>query len=682
MQKFRLPKSSATALSILFLVLLIALPRNPKFNYDYKKGSPWSYETLISQFDFPILKTEEQLQEQKAASYTVPYYKFSEEVVAENMKKAEALDIGSQALKSKAIAVMDELYSKGIVSDEGVKVDKNAVSEAADVLYIQRNKRAQKFPSTEVYREAEARDRLLSAVSAAVKDVNVDSVLRESGAYELIVPNLLYDKQTTQLVHAEATEAVSPTQGFVSSGELIVSQGEIVTEEIAQLLDSYKAEYEASVGSSGPGVLRWTGNAILVLALLVALCLSIYFTSPSLFSEFNRFAYLLFIFALASLMALSVRKINPQLLYLMPFTLPAVYLTAFFRNKVIVPICILSLFPLLIVAHDGVVLFVMFAVAQLVCMFSIQYFGRVWKQFINAGIVFLTLTAVYFGFRLIDMVNGNVYLSLAYLFIGSFLLVLGYPLIYLFEKMFNLVSNSRLEELCDTNNKLLHKLESTAPGTFQHSIQVMNMADAAARAIGANVQLVRAGALYHDIGKMENPNCFIENESLIPGQSGTYHGCLSPKESAHDIIRHVDDGLALAEKYRLPQVIREFIATHHGTAVTGYFYNKYVNAGGDPADKADFTYHGHKPQTREQMILMLCDTIEAASRTLKEHSPESYAAFVEKMVSSKVDDGQLEENEMSIKELNIVKEVLVGYLNQVYHGRVAYPKRRNNIKNQ
>ena len=237
--------------------------------------------------------------------------------------------------------------------------------------------------------------------------------------------------------------------------------------------------------------------------------------------------------------------------------------------------------------------------------------------------------------------------------------------------MFQLVSNNRLAELTDPNNKLLRDLAHKAPGTFQHSLQVMNLADAAARSIDANVLLVRAGALYHDIGKIMNPQCFIENENL----GVHYHDGLTPRESAIEIIKHVPDGMALAEKFKLPGVVKEFIVTHHGTTCTAYFYNKYINGGGDPANAEDFFYKGKKPYTKEQIIIMLSDTLEAASRTLKDYSAETVSALVENIVKSKMSDGQFEDADISLKELNIVKNVLKSYLQQVYHARIAYPKK-------
>lgn len=666
-------------LVVLFLVLTLIFPRTAKFSYDYRKGSPWSHETLIAQFDFPILKTEEQLREERSRNkaVVVPYYRYRQDIVDNCRKAAEGIDMGGYSyLRPLVLSAMDGIYSNGVVADEGVRLDNNADPSAA-VLYVQKDKRAGKRPVSEVFKESEAKNRLLSVVSAKYPSINADSVLRTSGIYDFITPNLEYDPKTTELVRSESSAQVSTTQGFVSAGQLIVSEGEIVTAEIAQMLDSYRVEYENSMGYGGPRFLFWLGNAFIAYMLVLMFFLMIYFLNSRLLLDHHKFWYLIFIFIIASILALSINKFAPKCLYLVPFTLTALYLEAFFKNKVIFPICCVSFLPLLIFAENGIVLFVMFLLASIVAVFVFKYFNQGWQQFIMSGIVFLTLLVTYFGFRLIDMVSDDPYIAVLYMFIGSMLIVAGYPLIYLFERMFNLVSSSRLRELCDTNNKLLRELEHKAPGTFQHSLQVMNMCDAAARAIDANVLLVRAGALYHDIGKMKNPLCFIENESMSPG-GVHYHEGLSPKESAKAIIKHVSDGLELAAEYRLPDVIREFILTHHGTSNTSYFYNKYLNEGGNPDDVSDFFYPGRKPQTKEQIILMICDTLEAASRTLKDNSAATFSVFVENIVASKMKIGQFDEADISIKDLNTVKETLKAYLSQIYHERVVYPQRKNN----
>lgn len=666
-------------LVVLFLVLTLIFPRTAKFSYDYRKGSPWSHETLLAQFDFPILKTDEQIREEKSRSKSVviPYYRYRQDIVDNCRKAAEGIDMGGYSyLRPLIVASMDGIYSNGVVPDEGVKLDGHSDPSGA-VLYIQKDKRGGKKPVSEVFKESEAKNRLLSDIAAKYPRINADSVLRSAGIYDFIVPNLEYDPKTTELVRSESSNQVSTTQGFVSAGQLIVSEGEIVTAEIAQMLDSYKVEYENSMGYGGPRILFWLGNAFIAFALVLLFFLMIYFLNRRLFMDHRKFWYLIFIFIIASVLALIINKFAPRCLYMVPFTLTALYLEAFFKNKVIFPICCVSFLPLLVFAENGVVLFVMFLLASIVAVFTFRFFNQGWQQFIMSGIVFVSILVTYFGFRMIDMVNDDPYMAVLYMFIGSILIVAGYPLIYLFERMFNLVSSSRLRELCDTNNKLLRELEHKAPGTFQHSLQVMNMCDVAARAIDANVLLVRAGALYHDIGKMKNPLCFIENESMSP-KGVHYHEHLSPKESARAIIKHVSDGLELAAENRLPDVIQDFILTHHGTSNTSYFYNKYLNEGGDPNDVSDFFYKGRKPQTKEQIILMICDTLEAASRTLKDNSAATFSVFVENIVASKMKIGQFDQADISIKDLNTVKETLKAYLSQIYHERVVYPQRKNN----
>lgn len=684
MIKFRIPAQPKVWIPFLvvFIVLLVIMPRTAKFNYDYKKGQTWKHETLVAEFDFPIYKTEEQMQAERSesSSQAIPYYRYSDELVNKNLRALEGMSLGS--VKTTTVNALRTIFQQGIVPDEGVKVDKHA-NLSTDVLFIQKDKRAVKYPVTEVYKQADARAKLLAEVSKAYSRVNVDSLFRQAGVYDLVVPNLIYDKQTTELVSSESASQVSPTQGYVNAGQLIVSEGEIVTAEIEQILDSYKEEYENNMGYRGPDALFWLGNVLVALSLVFILFIVILFTYRRILPTPNVLCYVLFIFLLSTVSALAVGKYDNQYLYMVPFTLSGLYLQVFYKNRLIVPFYIISLLPLLIFTHAGAVLFVMFLVAGLTELYAFRFFGKGWRQFIAAMIAFIAILLTYLGFTLIDAVNTDIPRTILFLFIGSMLSIAFYPLIYLLEKVFNLVSTTRLEELANTSSMLLRRLEEKAPGTFQHTLQVTSMAEAAARAIDADVVLVRAGAMYHDVGKMKNPYCFIENESILPREEGfkPYHEGLSPQESARDIIKHVTDGLDLAVKYGLPDEVKAFIRSHHGTSCTSYFFNKYLNEGGDPAAKPDFTYPGMAPQTKEQIIVMLCDSIEAASRTLKENTPEAYSEFVERMVASKMNDGQFENADISIKELNTVKSVLKSYLAQMHHERITYPARKQIIKN-
>lgn len=659
-------------------ILTLFLPRTAKFAYDYKKGKVWENETLYAQFDFPIMKTEEELAEEMSNSSqaVIPYYRFSEEIVNKNMRDAEGLNLGGQ--KGTIIAAMRSIYEKGVVSDDGVK--QSSKSDPSDVLFIQKNKRASKHPVTEVLKVSDARAKLLAEVQEKNRSFDFDSLFRAENVYDLIVPNLIYDSQTTQLVDAESVSQVSPTSGYVNAGQLIVSEGEIVTSEIEQMLDSYRKEFEANLGYSGPKILFWLGNLIMSLMIVLLLFLVLYFTIPDALWD-NRLMYILLIFMLAAVVPMIVARFREDLLYMVPFTLFALFLQAFFKNKVVIPVYMVSLLPLLIFTHNGLILYVIFIIAGVVAVFAFQYLGRGWKQFLVALITFAALALTYLGFHMLDIATASILRILVYLFMASMLAVLGYPLIYLFERLFDLVSSSRLYELCDTSNPLIRQLEQKAPGTFQHCLQVMNMADTVARAVGANPMLVRAGALYHDIGKMANPMCFVENESLNRAgeHNDTFHSDLSAEESARQIIKHVSDGIEIAIKNKLPDVIVDFIRTHHGTTLVRYFYNKYVNEGGREDNLVAFSYPGRKPETKEQVILMICDSIEAASRTLKEHTPEAYNQFVRAIIRGKKDEGQFANADISLREIDIIRAELETYLAQMHHERISYA---NKVKNK
>ena len=660
---------------LLFAVVIAAIsPRAAKLGYEYKKGGTWDYETLYAPFDFPILKTSEEMlaEREKALDVHVPYYNYSESITKNALKQAAALNLGE--LGPAVVASIGEIMDKGVVADD-------ALPGGSEVIYIQRDKRAARVPSGEVTCLSEARAQLLEGVQKTTDSKSVDSLLLASSAYGLIVPNLFYDAQITEAVSAEKARNISPTLGFVSAGQLIVSNGEIVTADIARILDSYKKEYEANVGSSGPSYLNLLGNLLFALLLAGLYFLAIIFCGKS-FLEDNRYFYLLFVFSLTVVLIVLLARFNASLLFWAPLTLAALYLQAFVRARVIVPVYMISLLPLLVYADRGALLFTVFLTGGMVSIYASRYLVKGWKQFLLALINFLAMALAYMAFRLTGAAGGLYLSDLLHFLAASLLAVFGYPLIYLFEKLFNLVSNSRLAELADTSSSLLRELEQKAPGTFQHSLQVMNMADAAARAIDANPLLLRVGALYHDIGKMNNPQCFVENESLLnKTEEEKYHSGLSPEQSAEDIIRHVADGVEMARKHRLPSVVVDFIRTHHGTTLTGYFWGKYITAKGDPSQRGHFVYPGPAPTTKEQIILMLCDSIEAASRTLSDYSPEACSVFVEKIVQGKMDQGQFENADISIKELGLLKESIKQYLAQMHHGRVVYPNTRKKFLN-
>ncbi|MBQ7195273.1 MAG: HDIG domain-containing protein [Bacteroidales bacterium] len=680
--KFRLDIRRLMPFAVVFLVLLFMLPKSPRFSYDYRKGSPWRYETLIAQFDFPIYKTDEQMEEERsrAASPVVACYRFSDDVVNRSLRSAEGLQFGSaQALKSSVIASLRKVFTQGVLSDETVRSDRHAGKYSDELIYVQKDKRISKLPVSEVYKLSDAKAKLLALVREQYTSVNVDSVFREVGVYDLVVPNLVFDRATTDLLHSENGDYISPTQGYVSSGELIVSEGEIVTAEIEQILDSYRLEYNSNLGYSGSGFLMWLGNILLAFMIALALFLvtsMIKIDQPGGQQSFEIMALTVFTVCLLAILPLS--RVNPTLLYLLPYPLVALCLRAFFRNRMSALLYMMCLTPLLLTGSgSGAVLYLMFTVAGFVMLASKKRFPQGRVLVIPALITFAVVIVFYAGFRFTELVSGNFSIIALYLFLGEVITALLFPSVSLLGRVFNIVTDERLTELANPDNPLLRELEDKAPGTFQHSLQVMNMADAAARSIGADVALVRAGALYHDIGKMMNPMCFVENESLLSEDgSAHYHDSLTPLESAAAIISHVRDGETLARSRHLPQQVIDFILTHHGTGTMSFFYNKYLNEGGSPEDIGKFRYNGVLPRTREQIILMLCDSVEAASRTLKDNSPKGYSELVERLVGSKISEGQFAGADISIKDISVVKNTLKEYLAQLYHDRVAYPKIR------
>lgn len=674
MEKSRFPRGYKVYLPLvlLFALLVFVMPRSPKFNYDYKKGSLWMYEDFVSQFDFPLLKSEEQYKSelQKAGSSVVPVYRQDQAVLETAYTQLTLADMGRyNDLKPAVNATLGRIYSKGILP-------RNAVVEPAGVMYIQKDMRASKVPFSEVYTVESAASALRQSMPVEMPEAVADSLFNAVLA-GLVGSDLVFDQQLTDLIHEENVALVSPTMGVIKAGQTMVSQGELITAEVEQMLDSYKAEYEANVGYAGAPVLQWIGNSLVALFLVVVLFFAIYFCNYHIFEKYNKYLYVLLVFALSAVASFVVAQTEPRYFYMVPYTLIALYLLAFFTRRLVFTVYFISLLPMLIAAPEGIELFFIYLCGGVAVIYVFDYFNRGWLQFVSALITFAVMALVWMSFRLVDGVDTfTTYRPLGHLSLAALLAVAGYPLIYLFEKMFMLVSSSKLVELSDTSRPLLRLLADKAPGTFQHSLQVMNLSDAVARSIDANIPLIRAAALYHDIGKISNPQCFTENET--PGVR--YHEGLSPKESAQEIIRHVSEGLALADKYGVPGVLKDFIRSHHGTTCTAYFMTQYLNDGGDPEDTAEFYYNGTRPVTREQVILMLCDAVEAASRSLKDYSEKSISALVDKIVDGKADDGQLSDSDISLREVNRIKEVMKSYLKQMYHSRVSYPKRETKAK--
>lgn len=666
-------RSVYVSLALAFIVMMTFFPNEGKFRYEYHKGRPWIYETLVAPMDFPILKTEAELFEEmdEVAAKVIPYYIYDPSVWEKTLPALARLQLRYSIpadIEKELSESLEHIYSVGIIPDNTEPVSRT------DYVIVQRDRRTSEELRQELFTVQEGVQYIESDLSINLPQYEADSLMALYGIEELVQPNLSFSQQNTDLLHKEAVNYISPTKGMVYAGQLIVTEGETITAEIEQLLDSYRAEYEMSFGYSGNLWQLYIAHAILCIAVLLLVYATIYFVNFDILREGNRFNFILLVVVMAFLVTVFARRLDAQTLFAIPYAVFALYLMAFFRNRLVFPIYLVLLLPLLVISEYGVELYIMNAVAGGIALVSFSFLYKGWLQFLNSLIIFVGMFLVFMAFRLLESgsIDGAVYTSAMYIFFNAFLVVAAYPLVFLLEKIFSLVSVATLKDLSDTNNRLLQELARKAPGTFQHSLQVANLAERAVLAIRGNSRLVKVGAMYHDIGKISNPQCFIENQA--PGVN--YHQGLSPKESAREIIKHVSAGVELARKHNLPQVVVDFITSHHGRSQTGYFYTQYCNAGGDPADIEDFTYQGTLPTAKEQVVVMMADAVEAASRTLKDYSAESISKLVDGITQQRLSDSQLVMADISIKEINVVKAVFKKHLQEIYHARIAYPTRK------
>ena len=616
MEQHNFLKDPKIYLSLLVVLVVTALlfPEEGKFKYNYQKGRPWVYETLLSPIDFPILKTEQELLKEKEekASEVIPYFNYDNTVCNLQIRRLRSLHGESGIDDHVLYYIMESLYK---IYSVGILPPMDNVSTVGTIV-VQTDKRAQEKPIAEVYTPERAEGYMKYYLSVSFPAYDADSLYAAYHVSEYIVPNLTYDQDKTNLFHKEAVDYVSPTKGMVYAGQLIVSEGEIVTTEIEQLLDSFKQEYELTYGYAesvfGVGV----GHFILCLLMAASLFAVIFYTKKDILEKRKTFYFILTLYVLMFVLTVIIRGLDPDFLFIVPYSVFAIYLTMFFKSRYVFPLYAVMLLPLLLQAGSGVQLYFMNLTGGIIAIISFKYFNKGWSQFLNSLFIFLGLSLTYMGFLL----SGD-------------------------------------------------ELAQKAPGTFQHSLQVANLASEAAREIGADMTLARVGALYHDIGKMKNPQCFVENTPA----GFNYHKGLSPEESAQQIIRHVDDGVEIARRHKLPEVVTDFIRTHHARSLTFYFYAQYCNAGGDPENKEPFMYHGELPRSKEQVIVLMADAVEAASRSLKDYTPESISNLVDSIISKRLSDSQLVEADISIKEIETVKRMFKERLEQVYHERIAYP---------
>ena len=670
--------SLAIRAGLVFLTSFIIvwfLPRNEAKQYAYEIGEPWHYGTLIAKFDFPVYKTDETVQRERDSllhSFQ-PYYNYDNSVesvqtakLRVELAKAGTLPPGfAQALIEK----LHQLYQTGIMGTPQYNSFNNDTTSQIRVVFGKdaESRKVSLIYSTMTAYELLLDDSYLSKERLLMQRLNMN---------DYIMPNLILDRNRTETARNDLLSGITPASGMVMAGQKIIGQGDMVDDYNYRMLNSMEKEIDRRQAGKSQITRHFVGNIIYVIAfmLLFTLYLTLfrrdYFSKPRCVAMLYTFIAL-FPLCVSLMMEHSYFSFS---VYVLPFAMGPIFVRIFLDSRtafithlitVLISACALRYqFDFIIIQ----------TIAGLIAIYSLREVSTRSQIFRTALWVFVATCAMYFALKLMES-NGDMRFgrSMYYHFlINGVLLLLAYPLMFVVEKTFGFVSVLTLIELSDTNKGLLRKLSEIAPGTFQHSITVGNLASEIANKIGAKATLARTGALYHDIGKIKNPAFFTENQ-----QGGMNpHDNLTEKESARIIIAHVTDGVKLAEEYNLPVVIRDFILTHHGCGMSKYFYIKYQNEHpNEVVDKSPFTYPGPNPSTREQAILMMADSCEAASHSLKEYTEESIAKLVNQLVDQQVKDGLFSECKITFYDIAVAKQVLIERLKAIYHTRIQYPKR-------
>ena len=657
----------ATAAIIVWL-----MPRNSQASFKIERGKPWVYNDLSAPFDFPIYKSDEAVKAERDSmmKHYEPYYIFNEEIVGKQVRQFyKDYNKGIPGLPDDYLSIvanrLRDLYTQGIMNSSEYTLLHQDTSKAVRVII---GKDVTSVPITKINSVVSAYEQIFQDATLA----RHKEVLQKCNLNDYISPNLIYDRSRSESALNELHNSIPLASGIVQRGQKIIDRGDIVDKNTYNILMSYKKETERREENKQGISLVILGQILYVLIIIT--CFTIYITLfRKDYFENARSVLMLYSLILIFIVAASLMVSHSVLhVYLIPFAMVPIFIrvfmdsrTAFMAHASMVMICASILqHPLEFAAVE--------MVAGLVAIFSLRELSSRSQLFWTA--VLVTLASGLTNLALEWIRNDNLArLSLSeynYIAINGMLLFCSYPLLYLIEKAFGFISNITLIELSDMNKALLRKMSEVAPGTFQHSIQVGNLAAEIANKIDAKSQLVRTGALYHDIGKMMNPIYFTENQSGV-----NPHEKLGAIDSAQMIISHVTEGIKLAEKYNLPTIIREFIATHHGQGKAKYFYVKYKN--NHPNDEVDdllFTYPGPNPFTKEQAILMMADTVEAASRSLPDYTEQSIRDLVNKLIDAQVAEGYFKECPITFRDIAYAKTVLIEKLKTIYHTRVNYPE--------
>nr|WP_299383428.1 HDIG domain-containing metalloprotein [Allomuricauda sp.] len=652
-------------------LIVFFFPKGGKFKYEFQKGKPWQYENLYAPIDFSIKKTSGEIAEEQRSlrENKTDYYSFDASIppaisatVTDELRSVLGADNLTQrqqnALLNLTTSVLDSIYTTGIFQD----------LPTSNMIRLVKNNEAIPLVSSgylDLPRARELVTQVLSQISL-VGDENLESIIK--GALEA---NVFYDEALTETALEEELSRISFTRGEVSEGRLIIAKGEVVEAENFKILDSLKEEYESELWHGSNYYFILLGYTILVALVLIMLFLFLKRYRHEIFKNNNKVTFIFVNILLMVLATTLMVKNNESYVFVVPLCILPLVLKNFFDARLGLFVHVLTVLILGFVVPNSFEYIFLQTIAGIVTILTASELYKRANLFISVGQITLIYIIGYFAFHTIHEGNlENIEWILFGIFILNGLLTLfAQPLIYIYEKIFGLISDVSLLELSDTNSKLLKELSNKAPGTFHHSLQVANLAEAAANEIGANAMLVRVGALYHDIGKMENPTYFTENQITNVNP----HDDLPPKESAKIIIDHVIKGIEIARKNKIPDRVIDFLRTHHGTTLVFYFFKKQQELE-DEVDETNFRYPGPIPFSKETAILMMSDAVEAASKSLKNPTFMVIDDFVEKIVSGQMQANQFLNANITLKEIELVKKVLKQKLTNIYHLRVEYPE--------
>ena len=670
------------ALLVIVTVAIVVwiMPHDNTNLFHVEQGKPWKYAELTAPFDFPIYKAESVVKHERDSIMKEyePYYKYNVEIERQMVHKftTDYAD-GIPNVPDDYISIISNrlhsLYQQGIMESKEYETLR---SDTTNMINIVNKKQATSVSILEVYSAKRAYEQLFMDE----KLIPMRAALQKCNLNNYIIPNLTYDQERSETSRNELMASIPLASGLVQKGQKIVDRGEIVTDRTYRIIDSYVRENDRRNQDKTQNQISLIGQILYVSVLMICFTLYLSLYRKDYFENSRNAAMLYtFIVIFALLTALFVRNTFIHV-YILPYAMVPIFIrifmdsrTAFMTHTTMVLICANML-------QHPFEFTVVELVAGLVAITSLRELSKRSQLFRTALIITLACVIVNLAFdwtkaTALSQIDYSIY---NYLIFNGIALLFAYPLLYLIEKTFGFTSDITLIELSNTNSPLLRRMSEIAPGTFNHSIQVANLAGEIANKIGAKAQLVRTGALYHDIGKLANPIYYTENQSGIDP-----HEMLTDIESAQIIISHVTEGLKMADKEGLPKVIRDFIATHHGLGKTKFFYIRYKNEHPDePVDDLLFTYPGPNPFTREHACLMMADSVEAASRSLPDYTEQSIRGLVEKIIDTQVAEGYFRECPITFRDIQYAKTVLIEKLKTIYHTRISYPseKKEDNIK--